>query len=323
MELGRYLAKITTAASMALAASAALASPFQQGPLEMDLDNWTRLYCNQPNGCAVGGGVVVPNGQPIPIQAAPALGYESRAFIGVGDIGKTLGLAGPDLAPYWIGGLTDGTYLWGVERNVTISQIYVQGDGSVNIYFDHVTSNPLDSRYWEVELWQTGIDGVTWFTDPNYLAAGPGAFNTIYANMTAGATGLLRGRFTTSTYADPVGGSVNAVVGINIPSSLLGGVWLNQNDLIVDIPFILAANAFIDVDPFFGVGGTFNPSVYGPNRDLLLNNVRLNSEALVYLNGSWIVSDDGVRGVVPEPGSILLLGAALMGAGLMGRRRRV
>ncbi len=51
----------------------------------------------------------------------------------------------------------DGEYLHGWERNVVISLVVPQTDGSVNLYFDHATNDPADPRYWEVEVYQTGI----------------------------------------------------------------------------------------------------------------------------------------------------------------------
>jgi hypothetical protein len=297
------------------------------GPFEMDLDNWTRLYNSA--------GTAVPEG------SAPALGYESRAYLKFNQIAPTAGPGGADQPATWVAGTTDGTYLYGIERNVTISKIFQRDAISpVIIYFDHVTTDPTDARYWELSLIRSSSVTTADFEKDDgtgtYLGLGPNAFNTIESNLlaAAGTSEILRGRFATSTFYDPVedfvdnllldgsAGVTSAVVAISIPFSLLGGQWVDQ----ISTPFGLAVNAFIDVDPTFGIGGTLGQNVYGPGRDLAIQNVRLFSELGSNVNpgasgGNWIISDDGVRGI-PEPSTVLLLGLALAGFGLVSMRRR-
>lgn len=295
---------------------------------EMDLDNWTRLY---------------DNGSPVEIGVSPALGYESRAFITLNDLSDTNGAGGPDGPAYWVGGTTDGTYLHGFEQNVKITEIYAQDDGTMNIYFDHMTDDPTHSDYWEVEVYQTGI---TWAdfvkygdsTDPgDYLGLGPAAFDTIVSSLSADPSSnlILQGRFATSTYFETekglAGENIDAVVAINIPMGLRGGEWINQ----ITTPFGLGVNAFVDINPLVGQGSEIDGGAYGfspdgtEEYDLAIQNVRLLSENSQNVNddvidgGYWIVSDDGIRGnsTIPEPNTMILLGFGLLGLAGISRKK--
>lgn len=250
--------------------------------IELDLDNWTRLY---------------DNGVPHPAGGTPVLGLESKAFLKFSDISETFGPGGFELPIFWYGGL-DGEYLYGWERNVEISLIVPQADGSVNLYFDHMTFDPADPRFWEVEIYLTGITTSDYLTDPNYIPAGPANFDTIAGNIATNPTSSLfvRGRFADSIYYDTaLDAPVVAAVLINVPSpGIVGGEWVNQ----VTLPYLLGVNAFVDVDPTAGIGGTFTGGFYGygpdgSEYDLAIQNVRLFSETDDY---GWIISDDGVRG---------------------------
>lgn len=322
-------------------ASSVSAIPLAQH-FEMDLDNWTRLYDESGN--------VVPEGD------FPVVGYESRAFIKINQIGETTGPGGPDQPAYWTGG-TNGEYLIGVEKNVKISQVSAQGGvaGTV-IYFDHVTNDPLDPQYWEVELYKTGISYTTFEEigdgsagDPfgNYLGLGPANFGAIETALATPSSLFLQGRFAQSTYYDlaldladgTIDNSpdsyVNALVAIHLPWDLSGGTWVDQ----VTFPYGLRVNTFLDVNPVVGSGGLLIDGFYGigpdgSEYDMAIQNVRLESEIGVNVNydaagnplsstgGNWIVSDDGLRGTVPEPATMLLLGSGLVGLAGLARKKR-
>jgi hypothetical protein len=252
--------------------------------LEFDLDNWTRLYN--------------PDGTPFPAGDTPVQGLESRAFITFNDISPTYGPGGADLPAFWVGGMNN-EFLHGWERNVVLTQIVPQDDGSLNLYFDHATFDPADSHYWEVEVYLTGISTADFLSDPNYIPLGPANFDTIADNIATHASSSLfiRGRFSYSVYYDPkLAGPVIATTAINIPGSIVGGEWVNQVDL---TPYGIGVNAFVDVDPTVGVGAMFTGGFYGyspidgTEYDLAIQNVRLNSEQDTH---GWIISDDGVRG---------------------------
>ena len=325
--------------------------------IEMDLDNWTRLYDNDV---------------PVAEGVAPSVGLESQAFVTMNDFSYTGTPGGPDAPAYWVAG-DNGEYLHGVERNVVISQIITQADSSQTMYYSHVTNDPNDARYWEMELWQTGItfDDFTQtgtFPDPvlgSYLGLGPNNFDAIYTSLTTDASSslFLQGRFAESTYFDEAlfatnfgmayaladmaddgspnqsvdksPGLIDALVAVNIPYTLLGGEWVNQETT----PFGLGVNAFVDVDELSGVGDLLMQGLYGTgpdgsSYDLAIQNVRLFSETGLNVNndgtnplastgGNWIISDDGVRmGVVPEPATMLLLGSGLIGLAGFARKKR-
>lgn len=276
--------------------------------IELDLDNWTRLYYDDDT--------LVP--YELPGGDIPAgVGIESKAFITFNDISRTLGPGGGDVAPFWVGGTTDGTYLHGWERNVVLIQKVEQADGSWNLYFDHATTNPNDPRYWEVEVYQTGVSTTDFIMDdPDFLKAGPTQFDNIATNLAASGSLFIRGRFAKSVFCDTAitpylpgfqCGAVIASVAISVPNpGLLGGEWVNQTWS----PYALGINAFIDVDPTVGDGEQFSGGFYGislvdgSEYDLPIQNVRLNSEiggGIETLDSEpWIISDDGVRGSTIE-----------------------
>jgi hypothetical protein len=258
---------------------------------EFDLDNWTRLYDE--------------NGIPYPVELNPVLGLESRAFLIFNDISPTLGPGGGDVSPFWVGG-TNGEYLYGWEENVELFQIVPQANGALNLYFDHVTFDTADPRWWEIEVVLSEITEMEFQNDPNYIPAGPANFDTIKNNIVThpSTSPFIRGRFADSVYFDPVIGPIIAAVAIKLPNpGQIGGEWINQ----VTIPFNLGVNAFVDVDPTVGVGSMFTGAFYGygpdgSEYDLAIQNVLLNSETDAY---EWIISDDGVRGCTferDEPG---------------------
>lgn len=259
----------------------ALAFDFPQGPIEIDLDNRARLYYDD--------GTLVPIGTP------PAVGMVSKTFLNFNDISPTLGYGGTDLPPVWIAG-TNGEYLYGVVKNIEIS--HVSTDQS-RFYFNR---EPGAIGY-EFELYVSNIDLTTFFTDANYLAAGPANFDAIYNNLVANSTLLIAGNFAQSTFTDTDLGTILADAGVEVPLSFLGGAYINQDT----IPFFLGVNAFVDVDLSVGLGdyviqGLYGSGPDGSQYDIAIQNIRLNSESDPY---GWIISDDGTRlGIRPpeEPG---------------------
>ena len=297
---------------MMMVAGQASAFSFPVGPIELDLDNYTRLYYSADG--VNDAGDPVSAGDLVPVGDAPAVGMVSKTFLTFGDIAPTLGYGGDDLAPVWVGG-DDGEWLYGVEKNIAIS--HVSTDDS-RFYFNRESG----ASGKEVEFFVSSIDLTTFLTDGNYLAAGPDNFDIIYANLVANSTLILAGDYAQSSFTDVELGLVLADAGVEIPASFLGGDYINQDTT----PFGLGVNAFVDIDPNVGLGGLVIAGLYGSGPDdseydVAIQNIRRNSETNSY---EWIVSDDGVRmGVIPEPATMLLLGSGLIGLAGLGRRKKV
>ena len=286
---------------------------FRGGPFEIDLDNWSALYDGDV---------------PLPPESFPAVGLESKAFLNLPDVSPTVGYGGTDYTPQWFSGGDGGKFLHGVEQNVILSELYVQADSSINIYFDHQTNDPLSSDYWEFELWMTEITDLDFQTNTtDYLPLGPDDFDTIYSNIVTepDTETILRGRFAMSQYNDPVGGLIDAVAGIKIPAGLLGGQWIDQ----ITTPFGLSVNTFLEIDPTVGEGDFLQQGIYGfgpdgSSYDMAIQNVRLFSETGgVGEMDQWTASDDGIRGAgtIPEPATMILLGFGLLAFAGISRKK--
>ena len=264
----------------------ALAFEFPEGPIELDLDNYARLY-NE-------------DGSLVPVGEAPAVGMVSKTFLIFKDISPTLGLNGPDLPPVWVAGTND-EYLYGVIKNIAIDDVVSPTDPTkdTRFYFNEETG----ATGYEVEIYVSSIDLTTFLTDGNYLAAGPDNFDIIYANLVANSTLILAGDYAQSSFTDVELGLVLADAGVEVPPTFLGGDYINQDTT----PFGLGVNCFVDIDPNVGLGEYVIQGLYGSGPDvsqydIAVQNIRLYSESNEY---EWIVSDDGVRlGIAPpeEPG---------------------
>jgi len=274
---------------------------FPAGPIEMDMDNYTRLYNDD--------GTVVDSGTP------PAVGYNSWTFLNFNQLGPTIGLGGPDLPATWTGG-TNGEYLYAVERGIEIG--YVDPNNPNEFYFQR------DANFtgYEFELFVSSVDLNTFYSDSNYLGMGVNNPQAIYDNLVANSTRILAGNYALSTYLLEDGSTtINALAGVASGTGFLGGQYLNQ----VTTPYGLGVNAFLDVDPTIGLGYLLDAGAYGTGPDgseydIAIQNVNLFSE--LNPNG-WIVSDDGTRmNIVPEPTTFVLFGLGLLGFSGIGRRFR-
>jgi len=175
---------------------------------------------------------------------------------------------------------------------------------------------------------------------PNINVHGSGGLIDLYLNPSPinAAQGI-------SGYAAAGGGCAANQLCYNTVSNVAGGgVFLNLalvSGITTDptqtidatftadtLPFAGTANAYYDV-----TGGAFastfhtlaQPSNFG-NRDFFAQNTFCtNGQASCNGTGvgDWqLVSDDPIRGSVPEPGTLALLAAALLGLGFVGANRR-
>jgi len=278
---------------------------FPAGPIELDMDNATRLYDE--------------NGDVVDVGTAPRAGLESWTFLQFGDISTLFSLGGAEDEVVWNG--TDGERLYAVERGIQIKS--VDPDDPTKFYFENKTG----FTGYHFELFVSDITAEDWYgvsSSTDYLGMGVSNPEAIYNNLVANSTRILAGDYALSTYyLDDGINTIEALAGVQTGTGFLGGDYLNQ----MTTPLGLAVNAFVDIDPTVGLGnlvegGAFGTGPDGSQYDVAIQNVRLFSEEDP--NG-WIISDDGTRmNIVPEPTTFALFGIGLLGmAGVCRRKNHI